>query len=135
MTLLMLPASTVARLMVEARRALEAREWEGSPPPLWARRGVGSHDSLVGCRVCRLNLISGRKRDQGVRQLRHRWGSTINYTKSDRRTATVDSARQTTKAKAKHRSAHSAHTKQTLHVELYWHAVRVPRASLYFPLA
>ena len=33
--------------MVEARRALEACEWEGSPPPLWARRGVGDMDSLV----------------------------------------------------------------------------------------
>ena len=49
----------------------------------------------------------------------------------DRRTATVDNAGQTTKAKANHRSAHSAHTKQTLHVGLYWHAVRVhPRFSL-----
>ena len=33
--------------MVETRRALEACEWEGSPPPLWARRGVGDMDSLV----------------------------------------------------------------------------------------
>ena len=36
-----------ARLVVETRRALEACEWEGSPPPLWARRGVGDMDSLV----------------------------------------------------------------------------------------
>ena len=36
------------RLVVERCRALEVCEWEGSPPPLWARRGVGSHDSLLG---------------------------------------------------------------------------------------
>ena len=35
-------------VLVEVRRALEAREWEGSPSPLWARRGLGDMDSLVG---------------------------------------------------------------------------------------